>query len=49
MEGLSMNLRHSKTMYPCIGGEISESEVSEAISLAKKVIKWAKEIIEKEK
>lgn len=38
-----------ETRYPGFWGEISESEVSEAISLAKKVIKWAKEIIEKEK
>src|SRR3990170_6704125 len=33
-----------ETRYPGFWGELSEKEVSEAISLAKKVIKWAKEI-----
>jgi len=36
-----------ETRYPGFWGEISESEVSEAISLAKKVIKWAKEVVKK--
>lgn len=38
-----------ETRYPGFWGEISESDVSEAISLANKVIKWAKEIIGKKK
>jgi HEPN domain-containing protein len=36
-----------ETRYPGFWGEISESEVSEAISLAEKAVKWAEEIIKK--
>lgn len=38
-----------ETRYPGFWGEISENEVSEAISLAEKAIKWVEELIEKKK
>jgi HEPN domain-containing protein len=36
-----------ETRYPGFWGEILESEVSEAILLAEKAIKWAEEVIKK--
>lgn len=38
-----------ETRYPGYWGEISESEVDEAIKLAEKVVAWAEEIIKKNK
>lgn len=38
-----------ETRYPGYWGEISEDDVSEAVLFAEKAIKWAKEVITREK